>query len=232
MLLHGFTQTSASWDPVIARLVKRYRPLAPDIRGHGSAAARRPISFAACIADIAALSPEPFALVGYSMGGRLALSAALELGAARVARLTLIGASAGIADAAERRARRAADERLAAEIERSPIDEFVRCWAAQPLFAGQPAEVAAAAHADRVSNDPRALAAALRGLGVGAMEPCWDRLCELAMPVTLIAGERDEKFRATAEAMAPAIADVEVAIVPGCGHAPQLEAPTLVAQRV
>jgi 2-succinyl-6-hydroxy-2,4-cyclohexadiene-1-carboxylate synthase len=111
--LHGFTNTGASWDPVIGALGERYRALAPDIRGHGSATEARPVTLAAVIGDVAALAPERFTLVGYSQGGRIAVHAALAL-PDRVERMVLIGASPGIADATERAARRAADEALAA----------------------------------------------------------------------------------------------------------------------
>ena len=112
------------------------------------------------------------------------------------------------------------------------MEAFAREWAAQPLFADQPEAVAAAAHADRLRNTPEGLAAALRGLGTGVMEPLWDRLGELAMPVTLVAGERDEKFRAIAERMAAALPRAEVRVVPGAGHAVQLERPDVVAAAI
>ncbi|MGZ6258794.1 MAG: alpha/beta fold hydrolase, partial [Candidatus Limnocylindrales bacterium] len=77
VLLHGFTNTGASWDKVVAALPERYRPLAPDIRGHGAASDARPVTLTAVIADVSVVATEPFELVGYSMGGRLALHAAL-----------------------------------------------------------------------------------------------------------------------------------------------------------
>ena len=135
------------------------------------------------------------------MGGRIALHTALTLGPEIVTRLVLVGASPGLADPAERAARRAADDALAARIETLDIEAFAREWGAQPLFAGQPERVAAAAYADRLRNTPAGLAGALRGLGTGVMEPLWERLPELAIPVTLVVGERDEKFRGIAEAM-------------------------------
>jgi 2-succinyl-6-hydroxy-2,4-cyclohexadiene-1-carboxylate synthase len=228
LLLHGFTNTGASWDPVVATLGERYRALAPDIRGHGTASAMEPVTLAAVIEDVAALGPERFTLAGYSQGGRIALHAALAL-PDRVERLVLIGASPGIADPAERAARRAADEALAAEIESAGIEEFAARWARTPVLAGQPREVAAAAHADRLRNTPAGLASALRGLGTGALPSLWARLGELAMPVALIAGERDEKFRALGEQMARAIPRGRLVVVPGAGHAVHLEAPVVVA---
>ncbi len=232
VLLHGFTQTGRSWDPVVTALGERYRALAPDLRGHGAAGDRRPVSFAAIEHDILELAPPRFALAGYSMGGRIALDLALrDDGAAqrRITRLTLIGASPGLADPAERAARRAADEALADEIERGGVEAFARRWAAQPLFADQPPAVARAAHAERLRNSAAGLAASLRGVGTGAMEPLWDRLDQLTIPVTLIAGERDAKFRALAERMAAQIPHATVHVVANAGHAAQLERPGEVA---
>jgi 2-succinyl-6-hydroxy-2,4-cyclohexadiene-1-carboxylate synthase len=231
VLLHGFTQTRQSWRRTVARLPASYRVLAPDLPGHGSAAERRPASFAACGAYVRALGGERFTLAGYSMGGRIALTAAFALGGL-VERLVLVGASPGLAAPAEREARRRADAALADRIEAIGIEAFAAEWGAQALFAGQEERVAAAAHADRLRNTPAGLAAALRGLGTGAMEPLWDRLGELAIPVTLVVGERDEKFRAIAARMAGALPRARVVVVAGAGHAAGLEQPGAVADAI
>jgi 2-succinyl-6-hydroxy-2,4-cyclohexadiene-1-carboxylate synthase len=228
VLLHGFTHTGHSWEPVRAALGERYLALAPDIRGHGQSADRKPVSLAAVIDDLASIAPQRFTLAGYSMGGRIALHAALALGT-RVQRLVLIGASPGIADPDERAARRVADARLAEEIESEQIEQFARRWAAGPVLADQPESVQAAAHADRLRSTPRGLARALRGLGAGALPSLWDRLGEVHVPVTLIVGARDEKFTAIAAQMAPALPEATVVVVPRSGHAVHLEAPDAVA---
>ena len=230
VLLHGFTHTGASWDPVVAALGESYRALAPDIRGHGSAAERAPVTLEAVLGDLAELAPARFTLVGYSMGGRLALHAALApaLGA-RIERLVLIGASPGIAGAVERDVRRAADDALADEVENMTIEEFAERWARTPVLAGQPPAVAAAVHADRLRSTPGGLASALRGLGTGALPSLWDCLGEIRVPATLIAGERDDKFRAIAAEMAGDLRDAQVAVIPRAGHAVHLEAPAPVA---
>ena len=235
VLLHGFTHTGASWDPVVAALAESYRALAPDIRGHGSASAREPVTLAGVLDDLAEIAPARFTLVGYSMGGRIALHAALAPGLnARVERLVLIGASPGLADPGEREERRVADERLAGEVDEISIEEFARRWAQMPVLAGQPPEVAAAVHADRLRNQPTGLAGALRGLGTGALPSLWDRLPGIRVPTTLIAGERDAKFRSIATEMARALPHAEVAVIRHAGHAVHLEAPervaTLIAQ--
>jgi 2-succinyl-6-hydroxy-2,4-cyclohexadiene-1-carboxylate synthase len=229
VLLHGFTHTGASWDQVGAGLAERYRPLAPDIRGHGSASGVEPVSLDAVIGDLDSLAPPTFTLAGYSMGGRIALHLALAR-PERIKRLVLIGASPGLADPAERSARRASDERLADEIERSTIEAFAQRWAQTPVLAGLPADVAAAVHEDRLRSTPDGLARALRGLGTGALPSLWDRLGELRTPVTLIVGERDQKFRGIATQMARVLPQARVEVVAGVGHAVHLEAPGRVAE--
>lgn len=227
ILLHGYTHTGRSWDPVIEALGERYRPIAPDIRGHGTASDREPVTLEAVIADVSALAPGRFTLVGYSMGGRIALHVALAV-PKLVERLVLIGASPGIGDPTERSARRAADERLADEIEGLSIEEFAVRWARNPVLAGQPGWV----NEDRLRNTPAGLARALRGLGTGALPPLWHRLGELRMPVVLVVGERDRKFRAIAEAMAPVIPQAALVLAPGAGHAVHLEKPQAAAELI
>jgi 2-succinyl-6-hydroxy-2,4-cyclohexadiene-1-carboxylate synthase len=231
VLLHGFTNTGASWQPVIRALGERYRAIAPDIRGHGSASDRRPITLDAVVKDIAGQTEHLFTLVGYSMGGRIALHAALAL-PSRVERLVLIGASPGLHDPGERHARREADERLAEQIEQSDIESFARRWAQTPILAGLPAELAQQVHRDRLNNTPHGLAAALRGLGTGALPDRWDELHNLAMPVTLATGEHDAKFRAIADEMAAKIPRAEVRTIKAAGHAAHVEAPEAVARLI
>jgi 2-succinyl-6-hydroxy-2,4-cyclohexadiene-1-carboxylate synthase len=232
VLLHGFTNTGACWQPLLrVGAGERYRPIAPDIRGHGTASELTPVTLDAVLGDIAALAPggrARFTLAGYSMGGRIALHAALAM-PERVDRLILISASPGLADAGERDARLRADERLAAEFESSTIDELASRWAMTPVLAGVPAEAAAVARADRLRNTPAGLARALRGLGTGALPSLWHRLGELAMPVTLVAGERDPKFLAIAGEMRALIPAAGVEAIPDAGHAAHLENPAAVA---
>jgi 2-succinyl-6-hydroxy-2,4-cyclohexadiene-1-carboxylate synthase len=227
VLLHGFTNTGASWKPVVRALGQSYSVLTPDIRGHGAVADVQPVSLDHVLGDLNGLvETRRCTLAGYSMGGRIALHAALAPAlSARIERLVLIGASPGLADEAERRRRQHDDERLADEISRSDIDAFAQRWAATPVLAGVSRDVAAAAHEDRLRNTPAGLARALRGLGTGALPSLWDRLSELSMPILLIVGERDVKFRSIAERMAAAIVSARLVVVPEAGHAAHLEAP-------
>jgi 2-succinyl-6-hydroxy-2,4-cyclohexadiene-1-carboxylate synthase len=228
VLLHGFTNTGASWENVIQALPDSHRVQAPDIRGHGAASGARPVTLDAVLAEVDALSPDRFTLGGYSQGGRIALHAALAL-PGRVERLILIGASPGIADPEEREQRRRADEALAAWAESVSIDQFVSRWSQTPVLADQPPEVRAAIMADRLRNTTDGLAAALRGLGTGTLPSLWDRLAQIAIPVELIVGERDRRFRRTAERMAEALPAARLHVVPGAGHAVHLEQPWAVA---
>jgi 2-succinyl-6-hydroxy-2,4-cyclohexadiene-1-carboxylate synthase len=228
LLVHGFSGTGRSWDPVRRRAdAATYTDvLAPDLRGHGERSHDRPVTIPACVADLR--RDEPYALAGYSMGGRLALHLALAQ-PDLVRRLVLVSATAGIEDAHERAERRRADDQLARRLEADGLEAFVTWWSAQPLFAGQPPAVKATADRDRLRNTAEGLAAALRGLGTGAMEPLWQRLGELAMPATVVVGERDAKFRVLGERLAATLPDARLVVVPDAGHAVHLEAPEAVA---
>jgi 2-succinyl-6-hydroxy-2,4-cyclohexadiene-1-carboxylate synthase len=225
VLLHGFGATRRTWDRVASALEREgYRPLALDLPGHGERAdCEEPITFEGCVRDVLARSPERFVLCGYSLGGRVALHVALAA-PERVSSLVLVSSTAGIAEDAPRAQRRACDQRLADELERIPLEEFIERWRSQPLFAGEPQEVARLAREDQRRNRPEALAAVLRGIGTGEMVPLWERLGELAMDVRIVVGDRDAKFREIGEQMVALLASGELRVIPG-GHALALENP-------
>lgn len=178
--------------------------------------------------------PAPYDLIGYSMGGRIALHQALRA-PDRVRRLVLESASPGLETEAERSARRRADSQLAASLEAEGVERFVDRWEALPLFASQArlaADIRDAHRARRLANDPRSLAAALRGLGTGSLPSLWERLDEVRMPVLLIAGALDQKFVAIGRRMERVMPDARLAIVPDAGHTVHLERPGRWLERV
>jgi 2-succinyl-6-hydroxy-2,4-cyclohexadiene-1-carboxylate synthase len=229
VLLHGFGGTHRAWDGVVASLPpERYRALALDLPGHGEeAGSPRPITFAGCVEHVLAQSPERFVLGGYSMGGRVALHVALAA-PARVSRLVLVCASAGIEDTAERAQRSAADHRLAEELERIPYEDFIEQWRTQPLFAGEPRAAGELAREDQRRNRPDALAAVLRGIGTGEMASLWERLGELELPVSVIVGERDHKYVTLGRRLVELLPHAELTVAAG-GHGLPLENPQAVA---
>ena len=231
VLLHGFGGTGRSWDDVVAHLPERYRPFALDLPGHGDQVdAPRPISFEGCVQSVLERVPERFVLAGYSMGGRIALHIALAA-PERIERLVLVSATPGIEDAKERAARRKLDRRLAEEIEEGSIEEFSERWRAQAMFAEDPPAVDKLARAEHARNRPDGLAAALRGVGTGEMRPLWDRLAEIQLPTTVIAGRRDRKFVRVSERMVSLMPEALLQ-VGGGGHCLLLEQPRSVAAAI
>ena len=222
-LVHGFTQTGRSWGPLAERLARSRRVVLVDAPGHGGSADERLDLWGAGRAVLDAVGPSH--LLGYSMGGRIGLHAALEDPAA-VGRLVLVGATAGIADAAARARRRADDLALADALERdgdTGLPVFLERWLSNPLFADLTPD--AAGIEARRENTAAGLASSLRLCGTGSQEPLDDRLAGLTMPVLLLVGEHDPKFRAEADRLQAGLPRAEVAVVGGAGHACHLERP-------
>ncbi|MEM6796036.1 MAG: alpha/beta fold hydrolase [Acidobacteriota bacterium] len=235
-LLHGFTGRGASWRPTLDRL-DRGEAWAPDLPGHGGAREKElPGSFEDAADRLASRlereAETPVHLVGYSLGGRLALAIAVRR-PRLVGRLTLIGARPGLGP--EERARRAAaDDALARGLLERGLEPFLDSWQALPLFASQrrlPKAVLEAQSALRLGHSPAGLAWALRTLSPGRMPDYRPRLQGLKPPVDLVVGELDAPYLAIAREMQagglPRTARLRV--VPGCGHNVPLEAPAALA---
>jgi 2-succinyl-6-hydroxy-2,4-cyclohexadiene-1-carboxylate synthase len=219
VLVPGFTQTAASWNPVRAHLGDDIDVAALDVPTGLDF-----VATAAALGDTGGRA----VYAGYSMGGRLCLRLSLDR-PDLVRALVVISASPGIADADERATRRKADEQLAREIERDGVDAFLARWLRQPLFATLPPE-AAGLDARRAGTTVASLTHALRTLGSGAQEPLWDRLADLEPPFLPVAGTLDQKFVEIAFEMARAVGrDVHPALIGGAGHAVHLEQPDAVA---
>jgi 2-succinyl-6-hydroxy-2,4-cyclohexadiene-1-carboxylate synthase len=228
VLLHGFLGRGADWDAVRPGLPAGWDVRAPDLPGHGSA---HDLPEAECAMSAAAdlvvdQAKGPVDLVGYSMGGRLALHVAVTRPEA-VRRLVLVGASPGLRTEAERAERRALDAERAAAIA-ADLPAFVDRWYRMPLF-GLPDGLRRRLTADRVAhNDPIGRGRSLRGMGTGAQPSHWDALAGIRAPTLAVAGARDAKFVRLAERMAEA-GGVETAVVPGAAHLLLAEAPDALA---
>jgi 2-succinyl-6-hydroxy-2,4-cyclohexadiene-1-carboxylate synthase len=211
----GFTQRAGTWDAVRAVLPPDIESVALDLPSG--------LDFPATAAALRAAGG-PGVYVGYSLGGRLCLQLGLDDPDA-VEALVLVSATPGIADAAERAARRESDDARAREVERDGANAFVARWLTQPLFAGLPP---AAAGPRLGAGDEAALVHQLRVLGQGVQEPLWDRLEELDVPVLLVTGADDAKYSALADAMFERIDDCMHVRLEG-GHALPLEQPEALA---
>ena len=242
VLLHGFTGSGLGMATLADALGDAGRRIALDLVGHGQSDAPHDVAaygMPRCTAQLAAaleaLDALPCHLVGYSMGGRAALAFAVAH-PQHVASLTLVGASAGIADPDEREARRRDDEALAARIVREGVPAFVEHWMGLPLFASQVRRLSPqaldAARRERLASRAHGLAHSLRGMGSGAQPPLHDALPGLHLPVLLLVGEEDAKFRTIAAGLADALPDARVEVVPDAGHAAHLENPAATADAV
>ncbi len=222
VLVHGFTQTSRSWQAIAEDLARDHRVISVDAPGHGGSAEVHVDLWQG--AQLLGAAGGFASYLGYSMGGRLCLHLALT-DPSRVRALVLLGATAGQDVPADRSARRDADEALAAGLEAGGLDAFLERWLAQPLFANLSPD--AAGLEARRENTVAGLASSLRLAGTGTQDPpLWDRVAELSMPVLIVAGENDVKFRAIGQRLAASIgSNARMQIVPHTGHAAHLEAP-------
>jgi 2-succinyl-6-hydroxy-2,4-cyclohexadiene-1-carboxylate synthase len=218
VLVPGFMQPAGAWQAVAERLPERYPSLLLDHREH---------TFETRLAEIAEAARGTM-LCGYSMGGRLALHAALRDPAA-YAGLVTIGVSAGIEVAATRAERARADEKMASWMETQPIDAIADIWERQPLFADQSDTLIEAQRPGRLAQDPRSLALILRTAGQGTLEPVWQSLHRLTLPVMAVAGARDERYADAARRIVRSVPHGRVETVEHAGHAPQLQQPDAVA---
>jgi 2-succinyl-6-hydroxy-2,4-cyclohexadiene-1-carboxylate synthase len=234
VLLHGFTGDTTTWDIVRPGLRRWGKTLALDLIGHGQSPKPEdlaPYHMGACVDQVlAALDRRNIHLawfVGYSMGGRVALHFAVTH-PERVAGLILESTSPGFTDASARAARVKEDHDLAEGIIAWGVPAFVEQWLDRPLFAGfknLPAEQQARQRAQRLRNDPVGLANSLRGMGTGSMEPVWDTLTILSMPVLILAGQRDSKFVETAKQMQAQLPHAHLQLFSASGHTPHVTDP-------
>lgn len=225
VLAHGFTQTARSWGAFAEAMARGRQIVAVDLPGHGGSSEVRANVVESGDLLLEAAGDEPYDLLGYSMGARVALHAALA-GSPALRRLVLIGGTAGIEEPEARAARRRRDEATAAELERTgDVDGFLTRWVAMPMFAG----LREPGLDERRRNTAAGLAASLRLAGTGTQAPLWDRLATMHVPLLCLAGADDLRFIAAGRRMARAAVDGVFSVVPGAGHAAHLAQPRLCA---
>lgn len=232
-LVHGFLGVPEAWSRVVDALPRGVSVVTATVPGHGPApTVLDGHSFEAVAETLtrSLLARQPTWLVGYSLGGRLAL--AMALGASsRFAGLVTIGAQPGLAEEDARSSRRASDDALARDAE-ADFPRFVDAWEKLPLFGTQHAlapEDRSLRRSQRLAHTPRGIAWSLRTLGLGAMPDYGPALRRARLRCLFVAGALDGKFAAIARAMASATDRAEVAVVDGAGHDVVLEAPVAIA---
>lgn len=232
LLLHGFAGSIQNWDSLIATLQANFRVIAIDILGHGLSDKPPDVEryrIERVAEDMATLllklGNHPVHLLGYSMGGRLALYLAVHY-PELIQSLVLESSSPGILSPAERENRTQQDAHLASEILQNGIEWFVEYWEQIALFASQkalPTEAYLAQRQQRLHNDPLGLANSLLGMGTGQQPPLWGALPQLVFPTLLIAGQLDSKYIQINQSMAEYLPNVETHFVENAGHNVHLE---------
>lgn len=233
-LLHGFLGSTLSWGSIMRGLSQKYGCVAIDLIGHGqsdSPGDPERYSMTHCVEDVVAvlaeLGVDATALIGYSMGGRVALHLATRSGSP-VRALVCESANPGIEDPTEREARAQADDELAQKIDEEGLPSFVDWWEELPLFASQ-ARLSQYARsrlrAHRLNTNPLGAAGSLRGMGTGRQPSLWDRLGMVKVPALIVAGADDEKYVGIAREMALAIDGAALSIMEDAGHSVHLEQP-------
>lgn len=221
LAIHGFTEIDLSWKEVLEGLdghVVSY--LLP---GHGHRPCPAGTNAEWLVEDLHRKYAEsgPFDLLGYSMGGRLALQFALTY-PHLVRRLILVSTRPGIRNPADRAARKRHDDGLAMMLEENGIGQFVAWWENHPAlrpYRPQPRSLQEHLRARRLNQDAQGLAAALRVFGQGVTPSLWDRLAELTMPVLAIAGSADTLYVQEMTRMIEALPHGRLSVIPECGHA-------------
>ncbi|WP_243881252.1 2-succinyl-6-hydroxy-2,4-cyclohexadiene-1-carboxylate synthase [Rummeliibacillus suwonensis] len=238
VFLHGFTGSTKTWDTVIQSFQKDYRIFAIDLIGHGLTDSPYNVRRYSMEEQVELLHEffearrvPSFTLVGYSMGGRVALAFAVKY-AGMIEKLVLESSSPGLPTEAERTARRKNDRTLAEKIEKNGLDAFVKEWENIPLFESQkalPTPKQLVIRQERLNQRAVGLANSLRGMGTGQQPSYWDELKKMTKPVLLITGELDQKFQQKAIDMEEKFLCCENKTVPDVGHAVHVENPQIFA---
>jgi 2-succinyl-6-hydroxy-2,4-cyclohexadiene-1-carboxylate synthase len=231
IFLHGFLGAKDDWRPVFRELSAHADCIAIDLPGHGEQGANAPVcEFSAAVGwldDLRRhLGLESWHVVGYSLGGRLALAYACAY-PGRVRSLTMVSASPGIEDEKERAERRERDKAWAQDMVSSTPEEFISRWYQQPVFSSLHRDPVLLSNvcSKRVHNNMHVLADVLLQWGAGVVPPRWSAMSSLPMPVQWIAGELDAAYVAMARRIEHEAPNVVVRVLTGAGHTVQLEQP-------
>jgi 2-succinyl-6-hydroxy-2,4-cyclohexadiene-1-carboxylate synthase len=233
LFLHGFLGLGEDWLEIAQDLSRDHFCVLPDLPGHGQSrelSGHQPFDMAATSETIINLLDDlkidRVTLLGYSMGGRIALHTATRF-AHRVKSLVLESASPGIEDDKERIDRAALDDLRAEQIEHKGVATFVEQWYNAPLFDSLHAkqEKLALLKQSRLVHDPHALAAALRGLSVGRQPSLWQEIPRLDIPTLVITGASDMKYCDIADKMAALLPRSRQIIIGNAGHNSHFEQP-------
>ena len=217
--VHGFTQTGKSWIQAANSIANTTCTFidAPD-HGESQGTSLTLQESGDAIAKVA----QDMVLVGYSMGARMALHAAIQHPQSMTG-LVLVSGTPGIEDVSERASRVQADDALAQHIEAVGTSVFIEEWIRQPLFANS--EFGDDEIRERCRNTAASLASSLRTCGTGQQYPLWSQLHKIDIPVLLIAGSRDTKFTAIATRMHELIPHSTLNILDNAGHNAHLDQP-------
>ena len=225
LLLHGFTGSLATWDMLSEQLSTHFTVYRLDLMGHGktSPASGQRMRLTQQVKDLETLlatRSEPWIVLGYSMGGRIALM--LSVISERVARTIAVSTTPGIETATERKARRTSDRVLAARLEKDGLEAFIDYWETLGLFTPQdqlPEDQRKQLRQERLNQTVAGLSASLRAQGTGSMPPLW--AC-LPKEIDWIVGEKDEKFRQIASRAASL---EKIHVISHASHAPHIDQP-------
>lgn len=236
--LHGFTGSPESFAAVQRHLPTACRVFAPALAGHhGGPATAGAFEHEAkrLSRAIACEFTEPTVLLGYSLGGRIALSL-LRTAPEQFAGVVLVGVHPGLGSTAERQARADSDEEHAAFLEQHGTEQFIeQRWSRLTVLTSQahlPPELLAIQHQQRLRHSPAGLASSLRQHGLAQMPDQRSALARFAAtrPVTLITGALDEKFSTLARQLQQSEPRIAWHQLPDVGHNALLEAPERIAQ--
>ena len=231
--LHGFIGSGADYSIVVDHLQKDHFIVAPDFPDYKSVPLSGSHSWDSTLTQLDNFIQEIVGgntciMVGYSMGGRIALQYALRYKSA-LEGLVLIGASPGIKDPTLKLQRLEQDRTIASTLPDQTIDEFLDFWLSQPILKSQ--ETIAEPYRSRMLERRRgqslqSLASYLSTLGTGSMPSVWAQLHQLNTPTLLVTGEHDTKFAKVAEEMLSYLPRGEHGIIGGSGHSACFESPS------